>query len=71
MPEHLQELDEKDPLRKDWVSRRKHAYKKRKESEIKSRNTRLAMNVARQYETSPRFYLSWSCDYRGRMYPQH
>ncbi len=28
------------------------------------------MNLARQYETSPRFYLSWSCDYRGRMYPQ-
>ena len=70
MPEHLKELNEKDPLRKDWVSKRKHAYKKRKESEVKSRNTRLAMNVARQYESSPRFYLSWSCDYRGRMYPQ-
>ncbi len=70
MPEYLQEKDEKDPERKDWVKERSQLIKSRRESDIKSRNTRLALNVAREYTQEPRFYLSWSCDYRGRMYPQ-
>lgn len=70
MPEHLQKREKSDPLRRNWVSEMKHLRIASRESEAKSRGTRLSVNVAREYQNEPRFYLSWSCDYRGRMYPQ-
>jgi hypothetical protein len=70
MPKHLDKLDKSDPLRKKWRSERKALRMASREAAAKSRGTRLAVNVAREYQNEPRFYLSWSCDYRGRMYPQ-
>ena len=70
MPEHLEKKEKSDPLRRNWVSEKKHLRIAYREAEAKSRGTRLSVNVAREYQNTPRFYLSWSCDYRGRMYPQ-
>jgi len=70
MPQHLKEKDTSDPLRKKWRSENKEIRKTHREAVAKSRGTRFAVNVAREYQNEARFYLSWSCDYRGRMYPQ-
>ena len=70
MPKFLQEKPKSDPLRKEWRKETAEIHQAHKDAETKSRNTRLAVNVAKEYLKEPRFYLSWSCDYRGRMYPQ-
>ena len=70
MPEHLQKKDNSDPLRKKWRSEMREEKLLYRKAVAKSRGTRLAVNVAREYQNEARFYLSWSCDYRGRMYPQ-
>ena len=70
MPSHLVDKSKSDPLRKQWVDETRHIHEAHREAIAKSRNTRLSISVAQQFIKEPRFYLSWSCDYRGRMYPQ-
>ena len=70
MPSYLSSKDKSDPLRKAWVDETHQIHVAHREAIAKSRNTRLALTVAKQYVKESRFYLSWSCDYRGRMYPQ-
>ncbi len=70
MPEHLAKKEKSDPLRKKWRSDKKELLTAHREAIAKSRGTRLAVNIAREYLSEPRFYLSWSCCYRGRFYPQ-
>ena len=70
MPQWIVDKGKKDPEYKDWKSTKAHAYTKKKEEESKSVSTRKALVLASEYIKEPRFYLSWSCDYRGRMYSQ-
>ena len=70
MPKFLEARPKSDLLRKEWRSETAQIHKAHKKAVTKSRNTRLALTVAKDYLKETRFYLSWSCDYRGRMYPQ-
>jgi DNA-directed RNA polymerase len=36
---------------------------------IKSCRTRMTMNAVKVFKQKPRFYIPWSFDYRGRVYP--
>ena len=70
MPPHLVELSTSHPDRVAWKKemsalKTDHAYQVKRG--IRSRQS---IALAGQFIQEPRFYLSWSCDYRGRMYPQ-
>ena len=70
MPDFIKVLSEKDSRRTDWRKERSELHKELADSRRKSIRSRDAITLARKFLTKPRFYLSWSCDYRGRMYTQ-
>tara|TARA_R100000458_G_scaffold49347_1_gene48857 strand:+ start:645 stop:3083 length:2439 start_codon:yes stop_codon:yes gene_type:complete len=70
MPEHIKLLQPNDPERKDWKKERRDLHAAFAESRKKSVRSREALLLANRFQVQPRFYLSWSCDYRGRMYSQ-
>jgi DNA-directed RNA polymerase len=70
MPLDLKDLEKKDPKRIAWRKKKSKAIELHVEQVAKSRPTRTTISLAKEYLKQPRFYLSWSCDYRGRMYPQ-
>ncbi len=70
MPPHIQALPTDHDLRREWrkcASVLKEQHQKAQKRSIRSRE---ALSLAQQYLNRPRFYLSWSCDYRGRAYSQ-
>lgn len=59
-----------DPfLMRQWKDQQSEKHKVFTEQQAKGRRTRTVIELARQYKHKT-FYLSWSCDWRGRMYPQ-
>ena len=70
MPLRLKELKPSDPERIDWRKTRAYAYQQLSESIQKSIRSRQVISLAKEYQKEERFYLSWSCDARGRMYSQ-
>ena len=70
MPEHLQELEESHPDRKAWRKRQHTLHEAHEKQVQKSRSAICALSLSRQFISHSRFYLSWSCDFRGRCYDQ-
>jgi DNA-directed RNA polymerase len=70
MPQHLVSLPTDHEERRTW-RKTKHALKEDHQKAVeRSVRSREALTLARHYLNHPRFYLSWSCDYRGRAYSQ-
>ena len=70
MPEHLKALDKKHPDRVAWRKRQAYLHEQEQEHIEKTRSAQAVLVSARKNETRPRFWLSWSCDFRGRIYSQ-
>ena len=70
MPKHLQELDESDPERKAWRKHQHFLHEAHEKQVLRTRSAGIAFNLAKRFASQSQFYLSWSCDFRGRMYDQ-
>ena len=70
MPKHLQELDERDPERKAWRKQQHSLHEDHEKQVFRSRGAGIAINLAKRFASQSPFFLSWSCDFRGRMYDQ-
>jgi len=70
MPEHLVELPADHPDRKEWRKNRKRLHEYHNEMWTKAIRSVKSLQMAKEFLKYPRFYLSWSNDYRGRCYPQ-
>ncbi len=70
MSERIKQLEPSAPERVDWKKTRAHAYQVLAESIQKSTRSRHVISLAKEYQKDGRFYMSWSCDSRGRMYSQ-
>jgi DNA-directed RNA polymerase len=70
MPEHLLSLPTDHEERRVWRKMQSALYEDHQKAVKRSVRSREALTLARQYLNHPRFYLSWSCDYRGRAYSQ-
>jgi len=70
MPEDIKALSQKDHRRTEWRKERSLLHTQLADAKRKSVRSRDALQLANKFLKQPRFYLSWSCDYRGRMYTQ-
>ena len=70
MPEHLVCLPSDHPDRRDWRKERKRLHDYHNEMWRKAIRSVKSLQMAKEFLKYPRFYLSWSNDYRGRCYPQ-
>ena len=70
MPEHIVALPSDHPDRKDWRKARKRLHDYHNEMWRKAIRSVKSLQTAKEFLKYPRFYLSWSNDYRGRCYPQ-
>ena len=70
MPMELRKLPKDHPKRIEWRQKRHILYVQHSEAVTKSQRSRTSVSLAARFLEFPRFYLSWSCDYRGRMYSQ-
>ena len=70
MPQHIQALPTDHELRREWRKTASALHEQHSKAQKRSIRSREALSLAQQYLTRPRFYLSWSCDYRGRAYSQ-
>ncbi len=70
MPDEIKRLPKDDPKRIAWKKERSYLYVQHAESVKRNQRSRTTISLADRYLKYPRFYLSWSCDYRGRMYSQ-
>ena len=70
MPQHIVDKGDKHPEFKEWKEEKSKYIELHRQSINKARATASSLVIAEKYKKDPRFYLSWSCDYRGRMYPQ-
>ena len=70
MPEHLQELDKGDPQRKAWRKEQHSLHEDHEKQVLRSKGAGIAINLAKRFSSLSPFFLSWSCDFRGRMYDQ-
>lgn len=70
MPQHLRELPSDHEERRAWRKTQKELHELHQKAVKRSIRSREALSLASKYINHPRFYLSWSCDYRGRAYSQ-
>lgn len=70
MPEQLKALDKKHPERVAWRKRRAYLHDQEQEHIEKTRSAQAVLFAARKNKSRARFWLSWSCDFRGRIYSQ-
>ena len=70
MPQNIVDKGKTDQEYKDWKSTKSTAIELHRQSINKARSSRISLMLAHKFIKEPRFYLSWSCDYRGRMYSQ-
>lgn len=70
IPEHLKALDKKHPDRVAWRKRQAYLHEQEQEHIEKTQSAQAVLISARKNQTRPRFWLSWSCDFRGRIYSQ-
>ncbi|WP_186545263.1 DNA-directed RNA polymerase [Synechococcus sp. ROS8604] len=70
MPMYLQELAADHEDRITW-RKEMHALHETHHDQIeKARSTMAVLSLARKFASEPKFYLSWECDFRGRLYDQ-
>ena len=70
MPLYLQELPTDNPERISWRREMKEIYENFEKQRRNSIRSRQALSMARDFLHRDKFYLSWSCDYRGRCYSE-
>jgi DNA-directed RNA polymerase len=70
MPPHLVALPTDHPDRKEWRFQQKRLHEYHNEACRKAVRSLRGLQEAKEFLKYPRFYLSWSNDYRGRAYPQ-
>ncbi|MDB4659878.1 hypothetical protein OAE57_02270, partial [Synechococcus sp. AH-551-C10] len=70
MPDHLKALDKKHPDRVAWRKRQAYLHDQEQKHIKKTQSAQAVLISARKNETRPSFWLSWSCDFRGRIYSQ-
>ncbi len=70
MPTYLLDRPTDDEERKAWRLSKKELHERFEEMRRKTIRTRQSLTMANEFLKQPRFYLSWSNDYRGRVYPQ-
>ena len=70
MPKHLQELDENNAERKAWRKHQHFLHEAHEKQVLRAKSAGIAFNLAKRFVSQSPFYLSWSCDFRGRMYDQ-
>jgi DNA-directed RNA polymerase len=70
MPQHLQELEESHPDRKAWRKDQHSLHEDHEKQVLRSKGAGIAINLAKRFASQSPFFLSWSCDFRGRMYDQ-
>lgn len=70
MPEAIVALPTDHPLRRQWRKDQAVLHQIQAKSIKKSIRSRECLAMARDYLDRERFWLSWSCDYRGRTYSQ-
>jgi DNA-directed RNA polymerase len=70
MPEHIKCLPTDHEQRREWRKTAAALHEQHHKAQKRSIRSREALSLARQYLDYPRFYLSWSADYRGRAYAQ-
>lgn len=68
MPLHLQDLPTDHNDRKDWRRSQAQLHERHEKERRKSIRSRQAIAMASTFVNESRFYLSWSCDFRGRFY---
>ena len=70
MPKYIQELAPDHEDRISW-RKEKHALHESHHDQVeKARSTISVLSLARKFASEPKFYLSWECDFRGRLYDQ-
>ncbi|WP_115014955.1 DNA-directed RNA polymerase [Synechococcus sp. UW140] len=70
MPEYLTALPKDHQDRKQWVRDKADLHQRHSEQRRKTVRSRQSVGIAQQFLKQPRFFLSWSNDYRGRVYAQ-
>ena len=70
MPEHLTKLHTEHPERVTWRKNQFRLHQIHNEEWRKAVRSVKSLQAAEKFLSYPRFYLSWSNDYRGRCYPQ-
>lgn len=70
MPEHLAQRPKDDEERREWRRNKKELHERYELMRMRSIRTRQSLSMANEFLKQPRFYLSWSNDYRGRVYSQ-
>ena len=70
MPLYLVERPKDDEERREWRHQQKTLHERFEEQRRKSIRSRQSVSMANMFLKHCRFYLSWSNDYRGRVYSQ-
>lgn len=70
MPQRLVDLPKDHEERREWRWTMRRLHEAHEELRMKTIRTRQSVAMANEFLTHPRFYLSWSNDYRGRVYSQ-
>ena len=70
MPAYLQELPTDNSQRIEWRRDMKELHENHELQRRNSIRSRQALSMARDFMERDKFYLSWSCDYRGRCYSE-
>lgn len=70
MPAHIAALPTDHQDRREWRKSQAVLWEEHNDQKRRSVRTRQALNLAGEYINHPRFYLSWSADYRTRVYTQ-
>tara|TARA_B100000405_G_scaffold69872_1_gene47921 strand:+ start:2014 stop:4353 length:2340 start_codon:yes stop_codon:yes gene_type:complete len=63
------DIDTNDDARQDYRRRAAEVYNKRADSFRRSCRTRMTMEAVKLFKDKDQFFVPFSCDYRGRMYP--
>ena len=69
LPPKPVDIDTNKEARKDYCRRAAEVHNRNNALIRKSCRTRMTMNAARKFKDEDRFFIPWSFDYRGRVYP--
>jgi DNA-directed RNA polymerase len=69
LPPKPVDIDTNKDARKDYCRRAAEVHNRNNALIKKSCRTRMTMKAARQFKDEERFFIPWSFDYRGRVYP--
>ena len=69
LPPKPVDIDKNKEARQDYKRKCAEVYNKRADSFRRSCRTRMTMEAVKLFENKDKFYVPYSFDYRGRMYP--